>query len=121
VWGGKDATGTPLGDGGRYQPVGQLRTPLPSATGDGDGYHVYCNADCDDTNPDIWGLPVAVSGMDATEIPGGMHLSWADQSGADGPGVVYDVYSGILTNASVPGDFSGGACMYEDEPRTRWT
>jgi hypothetical protein len=65
-------------------------------------------SDCAPLDPSAFAAPGAVTGLEASDLPGGGYLfHWDDQAPAAGAGVVCDVFWGAVS-------FSGGSCHLED-------
>ncbi|HXV77691.1 MAG TPA: LamG-like jellyroll fold domain-containing protein [Candidatus Polarisedimenticolaceae bacterium] len=80
-------------------------------TNDVDQDGVCGASDCDNDNPAVFAAPLEVTGVLVTEIDGEFRFGWAEQAGAAGPGTVYDVYVGLISQVrSSGGSYQLGAC-----------
>ena len=75
---------------------------------DGDGAS-NC-ADCAPLDAGAIATPLPVTDVSVIVIPGGVQLTWVDQSVAAGSGTRYDVFSGLLSLVGAGHDFSSGSC-----------
>jgi hypothetical protein len=73
--------------------------------------------DCDDGDPDVWALPEEVDGVTVSKTANDsttVTLSWTSQEATSGPGTVYDVVVGLLSDLRSSGGFGTAACLGDD-------
>jgi hypothetical protein len=85
--------------------------PGPPTDLDGDGHpDLLCGGnDCLDTNPFVWGVPFEVTNLQVG--PGNSPImTWDSQNAQAGPGTVFDLSSGTLSDLRSSG-FSSSTCL----------
>jgi len=73
-----------------------------------------CQGDCNDTDPTALRIPAQASGLVMAPAPGGVQLAWDDLAPGAGPGTVYDIFSGLVSELRSSAGFSGGSCQAEN-------
>ncbi len=85
-------------------------TQLPPPDGDGDG--VDNNADCDLRDASVFAIPGEAGPVTAAAGTGSSTvLAWPSLAGGAGPGTVYDVARGALSDLAAQGDTSGSTAL----------
>jgi hypothetical protein len=82
--------------------------------GDGDRDTFGTGEDCDDGDATVWAVPTVVSGLSVEEIGEDVRVSWDSQAAAAGPGTVYDVVTGLLSELRGSGGFAAASCLASD-------
>ena len=70
--------------------------------------------DCGPLDETALAPPAAVTDLDVGLITGGHQFTWTDQSQMTGSGVVYDVFSGLMSSLLNTGQFFSGACLEDN-------
>lgn len=83
---------------------------------DRDGDTVGAAEDCNDTDASAWAIPTIVAGVAVEIVSTVTRLFWGGQSETAGPGTVYDVVSGSLSELRGSGGYNGATCLAADIP-----
>ncbi|MBD3867575.1 MAG: exo-alpha-sialidase [Acidobacteria bacterium] len=102
--------------GDRNDPGGDVLTNAADLT-DGDRDTVDAGADCDDTDPTAWAIPTPVANISVVLVSNDVHLDWESQTGSTGPGTIYDVATGLLSDLLAGGTYVASSCLAADLPQ----
>jgi YVTN family beta-propeller protein len=101
---------------GAAGPISFLCATLDGGTrlgGDRDEDSVLNGDDCADDDPASWGAPQTIADL-TVERDGATQITWTEQGSMIGPGVRYDVASGVLSVLRSSGLGTASSCLAAD-------